>query len=655
MSSGKLNEKSKLRRDPSVTPRKFKRFFTPRNIKSFEACSPETFLEIVEPISKVGDIRSSSVRRFEDLNTSPLENLLPDRKKRCNTPSSCPGYAAGKKDLNLATGCTRDTQNELHLLSPCEHAIRISNIRIEKSNISKRILPLRSRGLAGQLFERSFGHSFGIEGKSHIYPVNRYEDHTGNFYSKPDDVHVSISLEGQERTIPFCAVACNTNSLVAVGDEDGRVRFLEAGHLENTPFKDIYLSFRVHQNAIIDMSLSEDDIRLVTASGDQSSRVVDIKTQTTISILGVHTASLKQARFQPGSSNNNVIATSSRDGSIHLWDLRCKGYDKPLVEVHNPNLLGDSESIHYSAITNSIYDAHKLMHYPITSSSAVDAPTRGETAGRFGDVSVTAIQFLSSDRNHLLISASEADSTVKLWDIRNLRLGRRQIQVPLSSTEKPQSHNKWRHFGISSMNVSSDGTRIFTLCKDNTVYAYSTTHLILGQTPHLNIPNNMCRRSNNPTRKGLGPLYGFRHPQFHATTFYVKSAIRKPMEGSCELLAVGSSDGCAVLFPTDERYLPYEPPTNGIDNFDSWNNRTVDRSISISTYGTALIKGHNREVGSLSWTHDGSLVTVGDDFLVRIWREGREASDLRAGGEHSGRSWGCGWSEVKEDYDKDDT
>ncbi|RKF79036.1 Cell division cycle protein cdt2 [Golovinomyces cichoracearum] len=655
MSSDSLSRTCRQRKDPSVTPRKFRRFFTPRNIEYFEARSPETFLETIELSSKGGDIRSCSIRRLEDLNTSPLENLLPDKKRRLNTPSSCPAYAAGKKDLNLAKGCTRDPQNEFHILSPCERAFRTSNNRIERSNISKRILPLRRRGLAGQIFERSFGNSFGIEGQSHIYPVNRYEDHTGNFYSTQDDVHVSISLEGQERTIPFCAVACNTNSLVAVGDEDGQVRFLEAGQQENTLFKDIYLSFRVHQNAIIDMSLSEDDFRLVTASGDQSSRVVDIKTQTTISILGVHTASLKQARFQPGSSNNNVIATSSRDGSIHLWDLRCKGYDKPQIEIQNPTLTGESESLHYGAITNSIYDAHKLMRYPITHSNVLDTPIRGEIAGRFGDVSVTAIQFLSSERNHLLISASEADSTVKLWDIRNLHFGRRRNQVPLSSTEKPQSHNKWRHFGISSMNVSSDGTRLFTLCKDNTVYAYSTTHLILGQTPDLNIPNNMCRRLNNPTRQGLGPIYGFRHSQFHATTFYVKSAIRKPVQGRCELLAVGSSDGCAVLFPTDERYFPNEPPKDGTEIFDSWNNRTDDRSISISTHGTALIQGHNREVGSLSWTCDGSLVTVGDDFLVRIWREGREASNLRSRGEQSGRNWGCGWSQVNGDYDKDDT
>jgi len=100
------------------------------------------------------------------------------------------------------------------------------------------------------------------------------------------------------------------------------------GHKANVlqAFKDVFHSFRVHTNAIIDMVFTEDDRVLATASGDQSARIVDMTTQTTISILGNHTASLKQVRFQPGDNSHSVIATSSRDGSIQIWDLRVNGY-----------------------------------------------------------------------------------------------------------------------------------------------------------------------------------------------------------------------------------------------------------------------------------------------------------------------------------------
>jgi WD40 repeat protein len=111
------------------------------------------------------------------------------------------------------------------------------------------------------------------------------------------------------------------------------VRLLESGRDGRPSFEKTYLSFRVHANAVIDMCFSDDDTRLATASGDSTARVVDMTTQTVIGILGNHSASLKQVRFQPGVNNGNVLATSSRDGSVQIWDLRCKGLDGPANEV----------------------------------------------------------------------------------------------------------------------------------------------------------------------------------------------------------------------------------------------------------------------------------------------------------------------------------
>lgn len=111
------------------------------------------------------------------------------------------------------------------------------------------------------------------------------------------------------------------------------MRLLESGRDGKPAFKDPYLSFRVHTNAIIDMCFTDDDTYLATASGDSTARVVDMTTQTTIGIFGNHVASLKQVRFQPGANNKSVVATSSRDGSVQLWDLRCKGRDGPVNEV----------------------------------------------------------------------------------------------------------------------------------------------------------------------------------------------------------------------------------------------------------------------------------------------------------------------------------
>ena len=458
---------------------------------------------------------------------------------------------------------------------------------------------------------------------------------------------------------------------------------LESAKNECDAFSQVYLGFRAHTNAIIDMAFSQDDTLLATASGDQSARVVDMKTQSTIAVLDNHSASLKQVRFQPGSSSNSVLATSSRDGTVQIWDLRCKGNSEPKrswnAGERNLPITRSGTSPTYSRPIYSIYDTHRQYSGQLNRNvpeplpaPAADTPGRGEVAGRIGDVSVTAISFLPEGNEQLLLTASEADTSVLLWDLRCVHSkANGKSQVALSRTQQPASHNQWRHFGVNSINLSGDGSRIYALSKDNTVYAYSTSHLILGHAPELSLNDSGRRLPPQETREGLAPIYGYRHSKLHATSFYVKSALRPAKNGKSEMLAVGSSDGCAILFPTDERYFSKH---SGSDQHDltastpSISKRPglrrsgsafglgsrVEENIQISTNGTPLIRGHDREVGSLAWTADGELVTVGDDFIVRCWREGEDARDLRTGGEREGRRWGCGWADVGEKYDADD-
>ncbi|KAG4441385.1 hypothetical protein IFR05_003142 [Cadophora sp. M221] len=686
---------NKERRAPSVTPRKFTRFFTPR---SSHASLPNTrsrkaLNDITGPaINRY--TQSSPLQPFRDINgqeSSPLGFTRESKRRKVyHTPEMSPGKELGfvgthGDDLNMAAV----------LSSPCERALRdlhyIDEVDEDVSEAEdeegvpprpvKRIVRLQHRGLGGQLLRRSIGTS----SRHYSYPVNDWQDHTARFYSKPEDVHISMSIlhDGDRRTIPFCARGLNAqdSTLVAVGDEEGYVRILETAKGGSPPFKNACYSARLHSNAIIDMSFTDDDSRLATGSGDQSARVFDMHAQATIAILANHTASLKQVRWQPGAGNNNVLATSSRDGSIQLWDLRCNISDGPINCIVAPRETdpifdepGHEENIQFHRPVTTIHDGHKPQS---KIPPAIGAPDQiiypFETTARSGDVSVTAIHFLPAGREHLLMSASEADASVKLWDIRQTSLKSRP-RGPLTSTAQPQSHNKWRHFGINTLNVSGDGSRFYTLCKDNTIYAYSTEHLMLGHVPELSSTDPVRAASKLVTQEGLGPLYGFRHPKLHATTFYVKSDVRKARNGKSEMLAVGSSDGFTILFPTDERYLPLQSQAQQTEaaaesdlparllesrptlrRVSSGLSSRANDSLLISTNGTALVRGHDREVGSVSWTSSGDLVTVGDDYLIRCWREeGDDAKDLRVGGEKDGRRWGSGWADVEEGYDDDD-
>ena len=72
-------------------------------------------------------------------------------------------------------------------------------------------------------------------------------------------------------------------------------------------------------------------------------------------------------------------------------------------------------------------------------------------------------------------------------------------------------------------------------------------------------------------------------------------------------------------------------------------------------HGTALVRGHTKEVTSLSFTSEGNLITISDDFRARCWREDRDnARHLRMIGEGGGRRWACGWADVPHTWDEDD-
>ncbi|KAI1326824.1 WD40-repeat-containing domain protein [Xylariaceae sp. FL0255] len=677
----------KERKDPSITPRKFKRFFTPRN-------QPPSQLS---PARKaLRELGSAVINRGYQTPapSSPLKPLVEEdtpgshesaifqstrqakRRKFHHTPESSP--------IRLPSLSLKPS-----LLSPVEANDVICELDDEdsgddfpiSSSPPKQISSLTTRGIAGQLAQRELG---GLPRAGHAYmsyPADDWRIDTADFCSRPEDIHTCMSHETPGHCIPFCAASCHQNGIVAVGDEEGRVRLLDSSSNSSEPFGKIHLSFVAHSNAIIDLDFSNDDYLLATASGDQTGQVIDMKTQTPVAYLRQHTASLKQIQFQPGQANNSVLATSSRDGSVQIWDLRCS---RPAINT------GASAPKEGHAV-NSLYHAHALKSRQLKmhTSAQTDTPSRRETPSRSSDISVTALQFLPAGQEHLLLTACEADAVIKLWDIRSFHSSRHKVPAPLSTTAQPSSHVNWRTFGISSLSLGTDASRLYALCKDNTVYAYSTAHLILGHAPELSTRTGEPprRRHNNVIQQGLGPLYGFRHPSFQATSFYVKCAVRPAQNGHSELLAVGSSDSCAVLFPTQERQLEHhlsesmskmslETSTFGTDTTCSKTNmkattavrrplfsRTnsasnlsaprLNEDIPIIRAATPLVRGHNREVGSIAWTNESKLVTISDDYLIRCWGKDREAAaDLRSKGETGGRRWKCGWAHIGDDYDR---
>ena len=646
----------KMKKPPTITPKRFTRFFTPRTTLSSRLGRQSKAGRQLRDITKNGANRIRHARQLldpalvsvedDDLYSRPLK-----RRKHSIDIASSPPQSSPLKHMQTADQIKifEDVPTS-PIVSDEDEAIDLFD---NTQELPQPITRLRQTGHTRRILQRSFG---GFDALSR---GRRWADHcvewqaeTSNFVSLPSDIHAFTGT-----ALPFCTASCNTNSLVAIGEEEGCVRIIDSSPASD--FTAAHVTFRPHNNAVMDVTFSSDDYMLATASGDQTSRIIDMHTQQTVCILSGHTSSVKQVRFQP--QDDNMLTTCSRDGSVQIWDMRCggRGTVASLRTAFARNVdNGEKEpTVRYSKHTLDVGSSHRSTKMTSQLSSLSNSGS--------DSVSITSIQHLPPDRQHYLLTTSEVNSSIKVWDLRNA--GRRSgLALPVSSSTVPDLHNRTRNYGINCMALSTDGAKLYTACRDGTIYAYSTNHLVLGRAPEA--PSSGTRsRSSKASSTGVGPIYGFRHPSLRIGSFYIKASVRKAKDDKSEMLAIGSSDNCAFLFPTDERHLPIrELPCSAADDEDeggalpslpilSSNKVRPTSGVPTHEHGTALARGHKKEITSLTWSHDGELVTIGDDFAARCWRENAEkARELRGCGDGGGRRWKCGWAEVDSSWDEDE-
>ena len=140
----------------------------------------------------------------------------------------------------------------------------------------------------------------------------------------------------------------------------------------------------------------------------------------------------------------------------------------------------------------------------------------------------------------------------------------------------------------------------------------------MGQAPELQDESKRPWRQAKE-RDGLGPLYGLRHPNLSTRSFYVRCAVRKRNPEHEEILAVGSSTGSPVLFPTDERCYSGNRDAHSSRCATGSEQSLSEELLQIYDVGTPLIRGHDAEVTGVSWTNDGELVSVSDDYTCLLY------------------------------------
>ncbi|NWQ89042.1 DTL protein, partial [Burhinus bistriatus] len=317
-----------------------------------------------------------------------------------------------------------------------------------------------------------------------------------------DDDHLSYGETGMP-VPPFgCtfSAAPNLEHVLAVANEEGFVRLYDTE--AQTTSKLIFKEWQAHSNAVFDLAWVPGEHRIVTASGDQTAKVWDVRASELLGICKGHQCSLKSVTFSR--FDKAVFCTGGRDGNIMVWDTRCNKKDGFYRQV------------------NQISGAHNVVDKQTPSKPKKKRQNlRGLAPLVDFQQSVTVV--LLQDK-HTLISAGAVDGVIKVWDLRKNYAAYRQDPVPFKSFCYPGTST--RKLGYSSLVLDSTGANLFANCTDDSIYMF------------------------NMTSSRTTPVAVFSGHQ--NSTFYIKSST-SPDD---QFLVSGSSDCNAYIWKVSEPSLP---------------------------------------------------------------------------------------------------
>lgn len=280
-------------------------------------------------------------------------------------------------------------------------------------------------------------------------------------------------------SICFSNTALDGHALLAA-DEDGVVTILDTRRSlrkqlhawqhdpERPPAR-----FRAHDNAIFDAIWMNNDEDVATASGDTSLRIFNAERQIRKATCRGASGSVKAVRNLLQS--HHVLATAARDGSIRVYDTRsptyCDSNNYALENYHLP-----------------IFQLRQAHSQPVPTAVATSGRKRRRVQVDNPDSlvsgSVTALVTVPTS-SHLFFTAGAADGMIKLWDIR--KFGPRDDN-PLVSSAKPGDQKRLdcqprrRQYGLAALDIDCNGKHLIASGTDSTIYMYDLRNMDLGYT-----------------------------------------------------------------------------------------------------------------------------------------------------------------------------
>ncbi|KAJ9590716.1 hypothetical protein L9F63_016232 [Diploptera punctata] len=272
-------------------------------------------------------------------------------------------------------------------------------------------------------------------------------------YNEFCGVYVNTRAQNYQNSPVFaCKFCCKTNyqHWIALANEDGMIAIQDTNVKGRFPLGgDTYAEgTHAHNDAIFDLAWMEEEMKLVSVSGDNTAVLWDVSMMPfrRLHHFKGHTKSVKTVAFRP--QDKAVFATGARDGFIMIWDTRSNQgltWDKP------DNFISNSHPAQQQGVSPGGYGRSRR--------------NKGSQISRAN--SITGLIFQDEYR---LISCGAGDGLIKVWDLRKNYSAYRREPHPCYTLKYPR--NTTRN-GFTNLVLDPGRVKLYANCMDDVIYCYN--------------------------------------------------------------------------------------------------------------------------------------------------------------------------------------